>query len=372
MYWKNGGRMKKCAITCSASLVRQMAAEHQVQGSTVGLWMSPNPLTITSDSYYYQALAIFLTENIKHLPVTKNGRVIGMLTLADLMRKKNRGLFDSIQAIEKAEASQLSQIKEGIYLVFASLLQDGLPAIHITDVLTTLYDRLVQHCLRLAESDLENEGLGEPPVPYCWFHMGSSGRKEQFLLTDQDHFLVYQDLEHLTKEEQEKTRQYFAQLTRAVVGYLEQAGFSRCQGGMMATNPAWRGSLSYWQQVLRKWTLHTTNTTLIKAHNFLSFRLVQGGQQLYEQFLALVKQELKRSSVFLYRMAALEREQSVPALHHPIRAFFRLAKKEIDLKKEALFPFHHALHILALSHGVYEGTPVEKIEQLVMLIHFGM
>ncbi|WP_307335586.1 DUF294 nucleotidyltransferase-like domain-containing protein [Caldalkalibacillus uzonensis] len=354
-------------IITESDLVRQMGTEignTQTQPSARS-WMTPNPVTVNSDDYYYEALALFLTENIKHLPVIKDGQVVGMLTLSDLMRKKNRGLFDSIQTIEKADIAHLGRIKEAIYSVFANLLRDDLPVTHILEVLTTLYDRLVQHCLQLASETLKQKGLGGPPVPYCWLHMGSSGRAEQFMLTDQDHFLVYASVDHLDENDRHQAANYFSHLAETVVDYLQRAGFAKCKGNMMATNPDWRGPLSYWQQTLRQWALRATNNTLMQAHNFLAFRMVQGDQHLYEQFLQLIKEELKPSSIFLYRMAVLEKEHSVPTLDHPLRSLLRLGKKEIDLKKEALFPFHHALQILALHHGLYEGTPLDKMEHLV-------
>lgn len=330
----------------------------------VEAFMTPNPYTISRHAYYYEALSMFLTNQFKHLPVTDDGQVVGMITLSDLLRKKNRGMLEILQTIEKSTYSNLSEIKQAISYVLSSLLHDGLPITHTLEVLTKLYDRLVKHCIELSLRELEKNGKEAPTVSFCWFQMGSAGRKEQFLLTDQDHFLVYEDVDHLSKSEQKLVHDYFTTLTHEIVTHLEKAGFARCKGKMMASEPEWRGTLTRWRERLRSWTLRATNENLLLAHNFFSFRYLYGDDLLYEKFIMTVKEQLSKSNIFFYRLAALQKENPVPTLGQPIRSLFRLGKKSIDLKKEALFPFHHSLELLALQHGIVEGTPMERIQKL--------
>ncbi|WP_261179730.1 putative nucleotidyltransferase substrate binding domain-containing protein [Anaerobacillus sp. CMMVII] len=69
----------------------------------------------------------------------------------------------------------------------------------------------------------------------------------------------------------------------------------------------------------------------------------------------------------MYRLAELEKERPVPNLDHPIRAMFRLERNSIDIKMDALFPLHHCLQTLSTLHGVVEGTPVDRMNALVVL-----
>jgi CBS domain-containing protein len=353
-------------IITESDLIRSMTMNHfQPLNCKAEEYMTPNPHTISRHAYYYEALSLFLMKKIKHLPVMDQDQAVGMITLSDLLRKKNRGMLEVLQTIEQAQIEDLPQVKDAIYYVLSTLLHDGLPISHTLDVITKLNDRLVKHCIELSIQAIHEKGKGKPPVPFCFFQMGSAGRREQVLLTDQDHFLVFQDISHLSEREQKKVEQYYSDLTTDIVCHLEQAGFAKCKGKMMASENTWRGSLSRWQERLRSWTLHSTNDNVLLAHNFFSFRFLYGEQSLYEQFLNKVKVQLQKSSIFYYLMATLEKENPVPVLDRPILSLFRLDKKELDLKKEALFPFQHSLQILSLYHGIVEGTPLQRINQLL-------
>lgn len=338
---------------------------HQQKQVPVSNFMTSNPFTISRSAYYYEALSIFLTNRIKHLPVLDGDKVVGIVTLSDLMRKRNRGLLESLQSIEEASFDTLPEVKQAIYFVLSTLLKDGIPITQTLEVITKLYDRLVKRCINLSLELLNLQGEIKPDVHFCWFQMGSAGRKEQFILTDQDHFLVYENIDHLNDEEQSHIKKYFTLLTHEVVRHLQQAGFVQCKGEMMASNIEWRGSLNTWATRLRRWRLRSTNDNLLLAQNFFSFRFLYGQETLHQQFLELVREELCHARVFLYRLACLEMENSVPILEQPIRSLFRLDRKSIDLKKEALFPLHHSLQILSMGHGIIQGTPLERIKYLV-------
>ncbi|OEF95863.1 DUF294 nucleotidyltransferase-like domain-containing protein [Desulfuribacillus alkaliarsenatis] len=351
-------------------LVKRIIASGNDYSQPIHKIMTLSPPTVNKHAFYYEALSLFLTENIRHLPVVEDNKVIGLVTLSDLFRRKNRGTIKILQTIEESTEDNLADVKKAIYDVLNSLIADGIPVTHTLETITNLYDRLVKHCIDLAINSLDRQGNGKPPVPFCWFQMGSAGRREQFILTDQDHFLVYKEIDEMQGDPQseaqnEQAEWYFSLLGEEIVKYLEMAGYKRCRGDMMANNPIWRGSLSRWEERLRSWMLRSTNEKLMIANNFFSYRFVYGDQRLYEDFLQVIKQQTSRSSIFLYRLAELEKLNPVSQLGAPIRSLFGFERKQIDLKKEALFQFHHAIQILSLRHGIIEGTPLQRIKQLV-------
>ena len=203
--------------------------------------------------------------------------------------------------------------------------------------------------------ELSIAALGEPPVPFAFYLMGSAGRREQFMLTDQDHFLVYGE----TNE-----HGYFEKLGAEITARLEAAGYARCKGLMMSSEEQWRGTVTQWQERVRKWMLQSTNENLLLAQNFFSCRFAAGSEELNGEFEAKITELLDRSKIFLYRMVQAEKEQEIPTLDEPIRALFKLGRKSIDMKKEILFPFHHSLQILSLYYGRIPGTPLEEITRL--------
>ncbi|MEB1809700.1 MAG: DUF294 nucleotidyltransferase-like domain-containing protein [Bacillaceae bacterium] len=326
--------------------------------------MTANPITISRYGYYYEAMSSFLLNGIKHLPVEEDGKVVGMVTLSDLLRKKNRGSMEILQKIEQSAFSNLPTVKSAIYDVLGQLINDEIPTTHTLEIITKLYDRLVNHCLDLAVASLEAKGKGTPPVPFCWFTMGSSGRGEQFLLTDQDHFLVYDNPD---SGDSEHVEEYFALLCQEIVDHLHKAGYKLCIGKMMANEENWRGTLKTWQERLRGWALRATNDNVLLGHNFMSFRFLYGDDNLHDEFVKMVKEQVSRSRIYLYRMAEQEREHPVPTLDHPIRALFGLRRDSIDIKKHALFPLHHCLQVLSAHNGIVEGTPLQRLDALVKL-----
>lgn len=318
------------------------------------LVMTVNPVTISRFAYYYDAFSEILLKGIKHLPVVDHGEITGVVTLTDLLRKKNDSVMKTIKKIEQADEANLPDIKAAIYEITETLIRDRVPALVLLDIVTKLYDRLISRSVELALEAIGKKGL-EPPVPFAFYLMGSSGRGEQFMLTDQDHFLVYGET---------SDHAYFKMLGEEITKMLEKAGYARCKGLMMSSESQWRGTLLQWQDRVRKWMLQSNNENLLLAQNFFSYRFAAGSSELNREFEANITELLDRSKIFLYRMAQAEREQEIPTLDEPIRALFKIGRKSIDMKKEILFPFHHSLQILALYYGGIPGTPLEKIAAL--------
>ncbi|MBM7618600.1 CBS domain-containing protein [Bacillus tianshenii] len=314
--------------------------------------MTPNPITIEPTAFFYEAITTMLLNGIKHLPVTDNKQTLGIVTLTELLQIKSANFLKGTTEISTANKETLPTIKTALYSTLGTMLQQQVPTLHALDVMNTLYDQLIQRCIELG---IEEMPPTDAPARFCFYLMGSAGRREQFLLTDQDHFLVYED---------DSKKEYFEQLSEKIVANLEHAGYKRCPGDMMASNPQWRGDLEQWESRIREWVLHATNDRLLLAQNFFSYRLIYGDDTLHEQFKASIEQSLDRAKIFLYRLSQLERDNPIPALEQPIRSIFRMQKKTIDLKKHILFPYHHSLQILALMNGITYGTPIEKIDQL--------
>ncbi|WP_158736967.1 DUF294 nucleotidyltransferase-like domain-containing protein [Alteribacillus sp. YIM 98480] len=351
-------------IITEKDLVQRVVAFGKDGKTTAAEIMSKKPYIITRQAYYYEAMSSFFMNGVKHLPVAEEDdhkKIIGMITLSDLLKKKNRGKFDILQEIESSDEKTLPTVKNAIYDVLANLIQDEIPTLHTLEIVTKLYDRLVRHCVDLALKKIKIK-YGEPPAAFAFFLMGSGGRAEQFMLTDQDHFLVYEDPE--SDKDKERTETYFRALGNEIVYWLERAGYKRCDGNMMASETNWRGKISHWRERLRTWGLRATNENILLGHNFLAFRYIYGDPLLKDEFVRMVHEQLQTSKIFLFRAAEQEKNNPVPTLDHPIRALFRVKKQGIDIKKHALFPFHHSLQILSAKHSIFGQTPLHMITSL--------
>ncbi|ARD47249.1 DUF294 nucleotidyltransferase-like domain-containing protein [Sporosarcina sp. P33] len=325
--------------------------------------MTKKPHTVKMTDYYYEALSKFYKHGIKHLPVVKAGKPVGIVTFATLMTKRDRNSMNILKTIEEASFENLPVVKEAIYDVLSNLIQDEISTIHTLEIITKFYDRLAKHCVMLAVQSLEDQGKGPPPVQFAWYQMGSGARGEQFMLTDQDHFLVYEDV---SREEAVQVEKYFELLGNEIVVHLEQAGYTRCIGFMMASETQWRGTMSIWHARLRQWALQSTPEQILLGYNFLSFRFLYGETAVNDRFIEMVQRLLEKSATFIYYMAQQEKEKPIPHLQQNFLNIFRGRSKAdvIDIKKHALFPLHHCLQILGVSNGIINATPLEIISAL--------
>ncbi|MDF1508180.1 DUF294 nucleotidyltransferase-like domain-containing protein [Robertmurraya sp. DFI.2.37] len=340
-------------IITERDMVSRVVAEGVALTEAVAEIMTKDPITIAKTAYYDDALSLILLKGVKHLPVIEEDEVVGIVTLSDLLRKENESVMKTIKQITEADESNIGHIKNAIYTVLDILLREKIPIQRTLDIVTKLYDRLVIRLIDLAIKKLEKKGY-KAKGSFAFYQMGSSGRGEQFILTDQDHFLVYEGDEH----------EYYQLLGKEITLYMEKAGYARCQGLMMCSEAQWRGSIADWEERLRTWSLQSTRDNLLLAQNFFSHRFIEGNRELHRQFDNMMTHLLEKAKIFLYRLAQVEREHPISTLEQPFRALFRIERKQLDIKKSVLFPYHHSLQILVLLHGGSSGTSFEKMAML--------
>ncbi len=167
-----------------------------------------------------------------------------------------------LAAIDHVEP--LDDYQGQILAVIRDDLAAGAQATEVTGRVADANDALVSRLLTLAE-----EHLGPPPTPYRWLAMGSHGRREQVLSSDQDHALAY-----LRPEDDRPVEAYFGQLATLVVDALARAGLPLCTGGYMATH--WCRPLDEYEQMFRSWVDNPQPLALLQAEVFLDTRAGHG------------------------------------------------------------------------------------------------
>ncbi len=286
----------------------------------------------------YGAWQAMLEHGIHHLPLERDGRIVGVVTSTDLMRHQSHGPILTFKRVERMRSRDaLRTYGTDLAQMVATLVRSGLPATHIARLVSHLNDALVRRLLVWAERD-----LGEPPCPYAFLVFGSEGRFEQTLLTDQDNALVYRDGD-------EPTRSYFRRLAHKVVADLVAAGFPPCPGGYMATNHA--GSLSEWIDRFGSWIDTPKAEAVLAAGIFFDHRSAGGGLDLSP--LTDVLERARRNAPFLSHLA-----RGAVAFRPPLGAFRRLELENggVDLKKGGIAPIQGLARVWALDAGVPRHT----------------
>ncbi len=218
---------------------------------------------------------------------------------------------------------------------------------------STIADTLTRRLTILAE-----QRLGPPPLPYAWITYGSQGRQENTLSSDQDNALVIDD-----KFDPALHDNYFAALAETVCDGLAACGFRYCPGGMMATNPAWRQSLSGWQKTFSDWIQRAAPQTARLASNLFDFRSIAGTMALATPLRALILGEAPTQQSFLGHLVA--NACSAPAA---LSLFGKFVvdkspehQGEIPIKLHGILPIVDLARIYSLMSGIEACSTSERL-----------
>ena len=306
--------------------------------------MSTPVKTLPANTPIFEALSFMVRQGIHHLPLEQDGKIVGVISDTVLMQQQARSPLHLLRQLERTRSpAELKGYTKELSGIAESLFAGGLGASEIGRSVSSLNDQLIRILLQLAE-----ERLGAPPAPYAWMALGSEGRMEQALLTDQDNALAY-------AEESPEARRYFAELAEYVVDGLIQAGFPPCPGGYMATH--WRKPISEWQKLFQHWVETPTPQELLEAQIFFDFRKVYG--ELSLEALEKIVANSGEQRIFLAYLARASLQ-----LRPPI-GFLRRIKEEdggVDIKKGGIAPIVSLARVYALEAGSLAKGTVERLK----------
>ncbi|HXX35626.1 MAG TPA: putative nucleotidyltransferase substrate binding domain-containing protein [Thermodesulfobacteriota bacterium] len=329
--------------------------------------MSKPIQSIPSESFCFEAFLSMIHNRVKYLIVMEKEQLVGIISEHDLMLVQGNNPVAITKQIEQAEnLDQLVIVRHQIEQVIKVIFEYGGTAKEMCQLVTSLNDHLTQKVILLAEKDMVKEGWGPPPVPYAWVALGSEGRREQTLVTDQDNAIVFSDGDLGSEKE---VQGYFLKLAEKVVSGLERSGFPRCKGGMMAVNPQWCRPYRVWRDYFRNWILRSDDSPLeVMIHSiFFDLRCLYGEKELVKGLIALISECLSEQRSFLRDLA----ENAI--YNRPPLGFFKKLvvektgehRNQLNLKNRGLTPLVEAVRVLALDEGIFETNTLDRISILL-------
>jgi CBS domain-containing protein len=224
---------------------RIVAARRSLE-TPVGEVMTFPARAASDESMAGEVLLLMLDEGFHHTPIVDaTGSPIGVVSDSDLLGVEEHTPFALKSSIERApDRDSAVRAARGLPEVVCALVDVGMDPVDVGHIVGFTIDALTRRLIGLAI-----ERYGAPPVPWAWLALGSAGRQEQALHTDQDHALAY-DPQGQTREDIDP---YFADFAEFVTAGLEDAGIPRCSGDAMAANSALRKSLEGWTDAYRAW-----------------------------------------------------------------------------------------------------------------------
>lgn len=315
-------------------------------------------ITIGRHDYLFKAIFKMAKHSIHRLVVLNNdGSLAGVITNTDLLRVQTRCplyLSQEIEATENFDQLLKTGMRMMEMLQFAT--RGGADTQSLISLIAHFNDAMTLRVIELLDS-LEGVRL---PAGAAWLALGSEGRGEQTLRTDQDNAIVYVD--GLPQEDLEQIR-IFAE---RVVERLVFIGVPLCPGGTMASNPEWRHSVSDWKQILTRWITTPSADNMVNFGMFQDMRTMYGSKELEPILREHIIATSHQDSLFFPYMA-----RNIVRFKPPMGMFGRIKTESrgehrgtFDLKKGGIFALTLGISLLALHYGSMGGNSWEKIGRL--------
>ena len=320
--------------------------------ATVQQIMSSPVITVPENLSIAEAQIVMLKHNIGHLCITLDGTVHseikGVLSEHDIVvaQANNPGVL--IKQCKRAyNSSDLKLIREKLSDLIQQSIDKNIPINHLCSIVAEINIALTKKAIELA---IKKIGIS-PPCRFAWLSMGSQGRKEQLLLTDQDNFIVFEDVK---ETEYESVKSYFIALATRVTKTLNKVGYDYCPAQMMASNPLWCKSLTDWKKQFNLWINAPSDNGILMCSIFFDYDLVFGDEELINKLTQNIFDNTNKNEIF-YAYLGADAVKSMPPL-----GFFRQFivesngenKDTFDVKAKALLPLIDAARLLAINKQI--------------------
>ena len=319
--------------------------------SSINKIMTFPVITVAENVSLAEAQLLLLKNNVSHLCVTIDGsdksEIKGVITEHDLIvsQASNPGVF--IKEIKRSQnASDLSRVRSKLSDLVQTSLTKNIPLAHISNIASEINTAIIKRSVELAILD-----LGSPPARFAWLSIGSQGRKEQLLLTDQDSILVFEDV---AADKYRDVKNYFMKLTKKAVSTLETIGYEQCQNGHVASNMIWCKSITEWIKQYSNWMNSPGEKNNEISSVFFDYEIAFGEQQIEDAISDIIFVNAKKNKLFFDYLGndALRKP--------PPLSFFKKFNVEetglyigkFDIKNRAILPLVDGARLFVISHNI--------------------
>ncbi|NJD91393.1 MAG: CBS domain-containing protein [Geobacter sp.] len=334
------------------------ASVDDIKSMKVADIMKTSLITIRCNDYLFKAIFLMAKHNIHRLIVLDaDDKLSGVLTDTDLLRIQTRSPLYLVQEIESAATvDQLRTIGQKMIGMLQYAVKTNADAQSLIQLIAHFNDAFTQRLILILEM-LEGVYL---PAGAAYLALGSEGRQEQTLRTDQDSAIVYRD--DLPPEDLVAVRRFAERIAAA----LDSVGVPLCPGNMMASNPEWCHSIAEWKQLTEQWITQPGPDATVCFGVFQDLRVLHGDSSFERELRDHICVTARKFSLFFPGMA-----RNIVRFKPPLGMFgrFKVEKAgeqrgKLDLKKGGLFALSRGVSLVALEAGIMGGTTWEKLEKL--------
>ncbi|HYN38736.1 MAG TPA: putative nucleotidyltransferase substrate binding domain-containing protein, partial [Rhodospirillales bacterium] len=307
--------------------------------------------TIDREDFLFNALVLMTERAIRHVVVTRGGEIEGIFGQADLLGYLANSSYVIASKLDRARnRSDLDAASASIPHLVRSLFGRGVKPRYIARIVTDLNRKLFRRVFEQTTPPALHEGV-------CLMVMGSEGRGEQLLRTDQDNGLIFR-----AEPSNGERLEIAAPFSRTLI----ELGYPPCPGDVMVTNPIWSQSLATYRRELRHWLAQPTGDAFLKLAILYDASPVAGDAALLIDLKALLFELLGQEEAFAghFAKATLAFPTPLGLLNRFVYAETKDGGKGIDIKKGGIFPIVHGVRSLALEYRVTETNTISRIQAL--------
>ena len=344
-------------VTASDFLNRAMSEGIELN-SPVSSIMSAPVISVPENYLIHEAILTCRLHGISYLQVNnRQGECIGLLDYNNLLEVQQNYIAQLFSETDKAEsAGDIRDIYLRMNVIIELLVRSGAKPENITRLVSSFSDKVN---VRIIEMAIEKEGTA--PYDFCFIAMGSQGRLEQTLCTDQDNGIIIND----SLENDGAATLYFRKLGERIAADLNTVGYKYCRGNYMASNPQWIKSLKEWKEQFSSWINNSDPQSLLEVNIFFDFRAIYGKSHLADELRIHLNKSTDRKAVFFYNLS-----QEIIRFKSPVGVFGNILGEQelpdsnlVNIKK-LLMPVTGFARLYALRALVTETNTLNRFERL--------
>lgn len=223
--------------------------------------------------------------------------------------------------------------------------------------LNQFHDSIITEVIKISVQIITDK-YGPAPAPFLFFVMGSAGRFEQSIWSDQDHGIIYEETNKPAKE-------YFLHLGEEIANGLYLTGYEYCHGGVMASNPSWCQSRQNWQEQVTNWIDESTWESIRNLLILVDSRSIYGETEYLTQLKRFLLKSIENENLFqrIYDNTMFF-QKGVGILGQLLVEEYGIHAGTFNLKEKAIFPFVNAIRFFALKENIIEAPTITRLEKL--------
>ena len=319
--------------------------------TTIDKIMSSPVVTVVENISLAEAQLIMLKNNVTHLCVTKDGSdksdIKGIISEHDLIvaQANNPGVL--IKEIKRSQSPKdLKSIRDRLTNLIQKSIHKNVSISNISNIASEINLAIIKRSVELSILD-----LGSPPARFAWLSIGSQGRKEQLLLTDQDSILIFEDV---TAEKYRDVKDYFLKLGKRTTAILEKVGYEFCPNGHMGSNMLWCKSLTDWTKQYNNWMNTPGENSNDISSIFFDFEIAFGEPKIEEAIENVIFNNVNNNTLFFDFLGndALRNNSPLSFFKKFIVEEKEPNKDKFDIKTRALMPLIDGARLFSLSYKI--------------------